>query len=336
VDKVPPEVQFRIFKEVLRCDYSLIPANKKFSAEVRFNTALLSTCKTVYQEASHALFEANTLVLWEPKELRKGVRTDAQWMHFVRHLEPVNLLEDCWLPDDMTQLQRLVGPCLAMPKLRSLTIACDAERETMLQYLELMLLDHDFACVDVGVFKLKPNTNSARTLIPASKLSLAGKECPEVFYKHYGMTKAWKTVQGAGKGDVGLPTIFTAYCQQHGISEFPDRAAWGLVGACFVRDCELPVWCRLIDILRRVQPFPTGIVPPPIDMYLVANFVSRWYDMDAHYIYRVEKLERQLDLTIDVKDLSVAEHGEETVRHSCDMLVHSAYGHGAFENVLKL
>jgi hypothetical protein len=138
LDLLPPEIRMRIFAEVLRSDFSLLLANEDYPNEVRLNTSLLRTNKSIYQEASEALFKTNKILLWKPSELRHPLRTDQQWMYFVQHLELVNVeVYDYWLPADVQQLARSVRrSVLAMPRLRSLTIACDGQREDIFNYLE--------------------------------------------------------------------------------------------------------------------------------------------------------------------------------------------------------
>ncbi|KAK5115222.1 hypothetical protein LTR85_009980 [Meristemomyces frigidus] len=298
MDKTPPEVRLRIFKEVLRADYPLLLASKQYPDEIRFNVSLLTVSKATYIEASDAFYEVNSIRLWQRRELTRAVKNDMRYLHFVRHLELVNVTETKeWL---CKRTPSIIQTCRGLPKLKTLTVAYDAlgqtecMRESMTLTAFLNLRDFaptDVRCMGIGVFKLGDD------------------EGLQVFFKHYAMVAAWKQLHidadilGPGEIHAVLMDVML---------EFPTGQINGIDQVTFtaMNRMDLNTWCAGYDLLR------SGLVPGRdfADPFrLVARLLPEFARRLSHFPHVSPQTHPGLGMSVRLKDLDMKKDGAEVL-----------------------
>jgi hypothetical protein len=204
----------------------------------------------------------------------------------------------------------------SMPRLKALTIACDAEGEGMIRYLKYTEMREDFEYVGVGTLRLKPDKETRLDFTPRDVLKknqqagtdVRAPQQPEIFYKHYGLSKAWAMMQEVGKGDV--PALFAQSLShiQGQVGPLFDRQR---AVKKFLQGCKLPVFCRMLDLVRQAASPP----PSSSSNELEAAFLSQWN------MYHGGNPGDWASLPIPVRDLDVAKHGEAMVEESCELVL---------------
>jgi hypothetical protein len=95
----------------------------------------------------------------------------------------------------------------------------------------------------------------------------SGRESEEVqvFYKHYGMARAWEQVKKAQDFDAWYSW------------EDYDPLSANFSPRKFLTNCDLHVWCCLLETARR----PSVEWPPDIthDRHLLDTFLEKWQDL---------------------------------------------------------
>jgi hypothetical protein len=172
--------------------------------------------------------------------------------------------------------------------------------------------------VDVGVLKLKPETNTWLHFVvaPIKVSSKQRRVAPEIFYKHYGMVKAWSEVQKAG--EVDFQASFRQYLRKVRV---PLYASQHEVRP-FLQQCKLPIWCRLLDLARQGSSSMTNGGQGPGTAPFEAEFLLKW-GFDGRGDPRGEL---NSWLPRPVRELSVEVHGEAAVSKFCRVLLVCAYG----------
>ncbi|KAI6798368.1 hypothetical protein KC367_g5319 [Hortaea werneckii] len=110
-DTLPPEVRIRIYREVLRANWPLAIARRESAGAFRFQTSLLSVCKSVYYEASDVFFEVNTIHLRRYSELQRLFKVDRRFRNDLRVLQNHELFPE-YVDVGVAALQRSQGPTI--------------------------------------------------------------------------------------------------------------------------------------------------------------------------------------------------------------------------------
>jgi len=169
-------------------------------------------------------------------------KADIKCIQHVRYLELVKVTDDSeWL--EQKRLPKMIGTCLSFPKLKRLTIAYDSLKPwaapTLADYL-YPAVGGNLRCLGVGISKLGDD------------------EYKEVFFKHYGMVRAWQSVKAAGELDA-----------KRAIDEYTVdfRRSQGLGIWAMLDSMELPTWSAVYDLTRT----PANVTDPHVQQ-LIHNY----------------------------------------------------------------
>ncbi|KAK5115221.1 hypothetical protein LTR85_009979 [Meristemomyces frigidus] len=312
MDKLPPEVRIRIYKLVLQADHPLLLANKEYPDETRFDVTLFTVSKATYAESFDIFFEVNAIRLWRKSELNHSVQNHLRFLSFVRYLELVNIKDNCqWLPTDESELTYIIDTCLALPRIRTLTIAYDALGSRLVPYLESHGVGDGLRCIAIGSFQLGE-----------------GGLWEKVHFKHYGMVKAWQKVQA--RRPMKMKARFLKFNRKrHGLNL--DHWLCGRDLEEFMRLADLPLWCRYYDRWRSVTRryceqgedaigLSEGINAEAFRRQLLPGSAEPW-------------VHPNLGSEVRVRDLNAGQHGTKLLQWLSELLCEHQ---GKFERVIKI
>jgi hypothetical protein len=205
-----------------------------------------------------------------------------------------------------------------MPQLKFVTVAYDAKAVMMPAYLRGCKMAEDIACVDVGVLKLKPETTTWKKFLPkpsASKvLPLDAGRNVEVFFKHYRLAKAWKKVQSSLSSDeAGMWSAWRSCRRQDSDSLF----FASLDADHYFRTYNLDTWSHLFDVARK--PLELRPAAQSAEGILLSLFESPLWNITRFELSYPQA--EGLRLPTNVRDLSVAKHGEDAVKQFTELVL---------------
>lgn len=184
--------------------------------------------RAVYTEALDALFEVNSIRLWERNEWFAAVAYRLRWVDLVRNLELVNIVNHQRQPwcSGFNAIRHIVTSCPSLPRLKTITIDGDAHGQNFLGYLQAVHRVFDTnerpRCVNVGLFR------------PGDE------KLAKVYLKHYGLNEAWRRVKAAADKQIDLVEALYEYVPEIPNNELED----------WFENTDLVTWCTVYDRWR--------------------------------------------------------------------------------------
>ncbi|RMZ26506.1 hypothetical protein D0859_09444 [Hortaea werneckii] len=267
-DTLPPEVRIRIYREVLRANWPLAIARRESAGAFRymssrltwpggftflllllrgrkFQTSLLSVCKSVYYEASDVFFEVNTIHLRRYSELQRLFKVDRRFRNDLRVLQNVRflrLVDEKYGPVSQqlgqwihkARVDTHIKKCLTLPKLKECTFIYNRvpfqERYTAYNSPTsglLSIVEHLRAATYSTSFSLSMLTSRSQG--------------PTIRFVDKWLTKAWAQVKERGHINVVEEYIRASTLK---ICRGPEE---------FYDSCAGPaIWCALYDYCTQV------------------------------------------------------------------------------------
>ncbi|KAI7274050.1 hypothetical protein KC345_g6956 [Hortaea werneckii] len=260
-DTLPPEVRIRIYKEVLRADWPLLIARREYPNELRFNTSLLFTCKTIFLEASDVFFEVNTIHLRRQTELNRAFKVDKRCRGDLRVLQNIRYLGlvdhnyvlgwgdeyGDWMK--AKHLNKHIEKCLTLPKLKECTFIYLPHRLpwpvqqkvsdshdsklSIKEYLEIAKVErqHMIQYVDVGV------------------VALQRPQGPTINFANRWLQNTWVDVKSRGPIEVERTYL-----------RMRDRGICMNARAFCLSYVDSSIWCALYDCIRVRKDEDSGLM----------------------------------------------------------------------------
>ncbi|KAK5678851.1 hypothetical protein LTS10_008506 [Elasticomyces elasticus] len=245
LDRLPAEIRVEVFGLALRYDTPMVAADKGESAAVALLVALVNDQK--YDEAYEAFYGSNTFRLTEMAQLYNMTKELCapyySPLSHVTHLELTNFSTGEFFGPD--NINKAIGLCSQMPKLRSLVVAHDHLAFDFRHYRMHGVQFHDVLgrqpeCVGIGHYQLRLENNFV------------------IDFKHYGMVHAWLKMK-ASKRTTLAKTAKRIQKQNSGPSDFRLGVDGGRLQNSLV-NFTLTDWASSLDGYRQVLHTAEGAI----------------------------------------------------------------------------